>query len=347
MPTTGGTLTGGLAVNSPDGITTTGPLSAAGNGVFGGTVTAGRLVSYEDVDAAGSLNATGNLNVNGNSTVAYNGSFGGNLGVAGTATVGELDSTGNINAAGYIAASGQVTGSSLGSTAGIYAAGNINGGSISSSSTITAAGNISAAGFQGGPGNAAQLGMYGGSAINFRWYTAGTGQVAYRVNETVEKYIGATANVLDTQYASGGGGPTGAVFGGHDFPGTWYYCYVDFTSDERIKLNIAPSEIDALDILKQIPVDQYDIKPEVASVFRALRGMHGREVLASSDHVAIGLVAQKLQALIPEAVYVGPQPGDNALPEDSHNITLPAITPYLIRAVQQLVARVEALEGGK
>jgi hypothetical protein len=169
--------------------------------------------------------------------------------------------------------------------------------------------------------------------------------VAYRIDETLEKYIGTTTNVWDTQYYYPGGGPTGGVFSGHDSPGTWYYCYIDFTSDERIKNNIVPSEIDALGILKQVPVDQYDIKPEVAGSFRALGGIHGREVPASSGHVAIGLVAQKLQALIPEAVYVGPQPGDNALPEDCHNITLPAITPYLIRAVQQLAARVEVLEG--
>jgi hypothetical protein len=81
----------------------------------------------------------------------------------------------------------------------------------------------------------------------------------------------------------------------------------------------------------------------VAEIFRSLRGIHGREV-TSSDHVPIGLVAQKLQALIPEAVYIGPQPGDNPLPEDCHNITLPAITPYLIRAVQQLAVRLEAME---
>ena len=115
--------------------------------------------------------------------------------------------------------------------------------------------------------------------------------------------------------------------------------------DERIKTNIAPTQVDALGILKQVPIDQYDIRPEVAGVFRALR-MHGREVPASSDHVPIGLVAQRLQALIPEAVYVAPQPGDNALPE-IFNITLLALVPYLVRAVQQLEGRLAELEGAR
>ena len=216
---------------------------------------------------------------------------------------------------------------------------------MAASGDITTSGVFSGARLQGGPGGAGQLRTWNTvNSINFVWDTAGTGQLSYRVDESVQKLIGSTVNFLDSQLAYPGGGPTNAVIGAHDFPGTWYYAFIDYVSDERIKSNIAPSQIDALGILKQVPIDQYDIRPEVAGVFRSLR-MHGRDAPTSSDHVAIGLVAQKLQALIPEAVYIGPQPGGSALPEDCHNITLPAITPYLIRAVQQLTARLEALEG--
>lgn len=256
-----------------------------------------------------------------------------------------------IDSAGTVNATALVQGASLYSRGNIDAAANISAnGTLYAASDISTGGVFSGARLQGGPGGAGQLRTYNTvNSINFRWGTAATGQLSYRVDESVEKFIGSTVNVWDTQYYYPGGGPTGGVFSGHDTPGTWYYSYIDYTSDERIKSNIVPTTVDALSVLKQVPVDEYDVSAQVVDMFRSLNRSDGqasaREDRPESAHVPIGLVAQKLQALIPEAVYIGQQPAGGPLPEDCHNITLPAITPYLIRAVQQLVARLEALEG--
>jgi hypothetical protein len=355
-----GTLRGNQIISNGDmsavGTFTGGVVNSTGSITAGLDVNVGRNLGVQGtayavgVDCSGRVNAAyyqcdGNtvIDTGGGATVLYKGGNASGILLYNAVTYYDNNShtfrnsggsnTFTIDASGNVNATAQVQGASLYSRAGISAVGD-----------ISTSGILSGARLQGGPGGAGQLRMYGtNNSINFVWDTAGTGQLSYRVDESVQKLIGATDNVLDTQYAYPGGGPTNAVMGGHDFPGTWYYSFIDYTSDERIKTNIAPSQIDALAVLQQVPVDQFDIKPEVVATFRRLRGIQGREV-AGSDHIAIGLVAQRLQALIPEAVYVGPQPGDNPLPADCHNITLPALVPYLVRAVQQLAARLEVLE---
>ena len=227
-------------------------------------------------------------------------------------------------------------------------------GNINSNGNIVANGTISTPCLAGGTGQAGTLQMYNtANRINFR-FDGGAQQVAYRVDNSLDRYIATTTNVFDTQFAGGGGGPTGVVFGGHDVPGTWYYCYVDYTSDERIKANIVPSAVDALTVLRQIPVDQFDIKAAVAAWFASV-GKPTEEraqMMANAQpaHVPIGFIAQKLKPLIPDAVYIGPQSNDvpgSPLPRDTLTINAQALVPYLVRAIQQLAARLEALEASR
>lgn len=101
-------------------------------------------------------------------------------------------------------------------------------------------------------------------------------------------------------------------------------------SDQRLKTNIAAPEADAIDVLRALKLSSYDRTDQDRPRFR------------------IGLVAQQVQELIPEAVIVGPtecpKGGTLEHPGLLHLDPNP-ILAYAIRAIQQLTARVEALEG--
>jgi hypothetical protein len=120
-----------------------------------------------------------------------------------------------------------------------------------------------------------------------------------------------------------------------------YWLWVDSGSDERIKENIEPSEVDALAAVIALPVRQFDFIPQAADALRT--PAKGR---VSSYHVPIGLVAQEVAGLIPDMDIIVPQPDgrDPSLPQDLHAIVLPNAVPFLIRAIQQLEARLAALE---
>jgi len=97
------------------------------------------------------------------------------------------------------------------------------------------------------------------------------------------------------------------------------------TSDERLKARIQDSDA-GLAAVMQIPVRDF-------------------EFAADPGRVQQGLLAQELHEIYPDAVHVG---GDD--PEkEPWGIDYGRLTPLLMRAVQQLAARVEALEarGGR
>ena len=210
---------------------------------------------------------------------------------------------------------------------------------------------------RGGPGDAGTLKGYDGHTICFRWVdnvngAVGNSQLEYRIDEVVGKIILGTRNFYNAGLEVGGGGPTNWVYSGTDGT-TWFYCHIDITaSDERIKSNIADSEIDALGLLNRVKLSQFDIKPEVAAWCQSV-GKEPEERTrmmrdAQAAHVGIGFVAQQVQTVIPEAVFCAHQHGlspDGPLPDDLQSINNQMFIPYLVRAVQQLQARVEALEG--
>jgi Collagen triple helix repeat (20 copies)/Chaperone of endosialidase len=100
-------------------------------------------------------------------------------------------------------------------------------------------------------------------------------------------------------------------------------------SDRRLKSNVQPAAIDALAIVNQLNVVSCEIAPP------------GFE----AQHWDCALIADEVEPLIPCA-YIGPAPDDPNMPglqSFAALSPLPLITT-LVRAVQQLTARVEALE---
>jgi Chaperone of endosialidase len=143
------------------------------------------------------------------------------------------------------------------------------------------------------------------------------------------------------------GGPTSLALQFTDPASTaLYQCFIDTLSDQRIKKNIAPTEVDALSAVLNVPVRQFDVKGEFLTAIRPLEPSGAVQQAMADAHVQIGIVAQEALLFIPEMVNVTDQPtGRNpAVPQDLHSIMNGAAVPYLIRAIQQLAARVEQLE---
>lgn len=93
------------------------------------------------------------------------------------------------------------------------------------------------------------------------------------------------------------------------------------TSDIRLKENIKETQFGLDDILK-VKVCDYNFKTD------------------EKDHVQTGFIAQQLHEVIPQVVGVG---GDNPT-TDPWDIAHAALTPHLVKAIQDLHAKVEKLE---
>ena len=105
-------------------------------------------------------------------------------------------------------------------------------------------------------------------------------------------------------------------------------------SDARLKTNIRDSEIDALGALCAVPVRAFEW------------GELGRRLLPHrADHpVVCGLVAQELEEAIPHAVEVLSLAGQMISDDSLRQINHTHLTPYFIRAIQQLTERIATLE---
>lgn len=140
-----------------------------------------------------------------------------------------------------------------------------------------------------------------------------------------------------------GASPSGLQFSCTNAGGTVaYFIWVSATSDIRIKENIGPTQVDALAAICAIPVRAFDYQRRALDALRPSGA--GR---LSTYHMDIGLIAQEVAECIPDMDAVAPQPEsrDPSIPADLHTINLPNAVPYLIRAIQQLEARVRELEG--
>jgi hypothetical protein len=121
--------------------------------------------------------------------------------------------------------------------------------------------------------------------------------------------------VSDVCYFSPDGGGSGVYWG-----------YTGF-SDARLKNNIRDTQVDALAAVMAIPVREFEWKEE------AFKWMP-----RSGPKVSVGIVAQELPEVMSHAI------GTVELAGDYHYINDPQLTPYLIRAIQQLEARIAELE---
>ena len=93
------------------------------------------------------------------------------------------------------------------------------------------------------------------------------------------------------------------------------------SSDQRLKENIVDAP-GALSSVNAIKVRSFDWK-------------------ADGSHTEYGYIAQELLEVVPEAVSV---PAD---PEEMMGVDFGKLTPRLVKAIQELTARLEALEGAK
>jgi hypothetical protein len=209
--------------------------------------------------------------------------------------------------------------------------------------TIT--GPISAPYLTGGDFGVGTLRTINNHTICFDWANTGTGyQLAFHIDgvTTGAPYVCTTLNAQNLKLQSGGG-PIGVQLNLSDFGGNAYAIFTDTASDERIKTNMQPTAVDALAQVLQVEVSQFDIIAAAASALQP----YDSPAIAQDVHVPIGLIAQQVQSIMPEMVTVVQQAEghDPAIPDDMHYITLQQAVPYLIRAIQQLEARLAALEG--
>lgn len=117
------------------------------------------------------------------------------------------------------------------------------------------------------------------------------------------------------------------IFGGSSFK-IYNNSYVDFysninmhnfdiidgeittSSDARLKTNIQDSQVDALNVINQIEMKEFDW-------------------IENKEHETIGMIAQQLQTIEPSLVYEDPSTG-------KLSIKTTKFIPYLIKAIQQL-----------
>ena len=91
----------------------------------------------------------------------------------------------------------------------------------------------------------------------------------------------------------------------------------DKASDRRLKENIAPTTINALAIINKLDMVEFDF-------------------IKDKKHEEIGLIAQEVEDIIPQAISRDPESEDSYL-----HIDYTAFVPYLIKAIQELNQKLE------
>ena len=143
--------------------------------------------------------------------------------------------------------------------------------------------------------------------------------------------VGYTPNASQTDIISWGWNSNGNIYA--SLIGGGQRVWATSASDRRLKSNIRPSTVDALGIIEQLKVVSADIKfPNFAS-----------------HHWDCALIADEVRPLIPVA-YIPPIDPKTGEPDEGREDAYAALSPLplittLIKAVQQLSARVEQLEG--
>ena len=94
----------------------------------------------------------------------------------------------------------------------------------------------------------------------------------------------------------------------------------DKASDRRLKENIVPTTINALDVINKLDMVEFDF-------------------IKDKKHEEVGLIAQEVEKVIPQAISRNPENEADFL-----HIDYTAFVPYLIKAIQELNQKVERLE---
>ena len=127
-------------------------------------------------------------------------------------------------------------------------------------------------------------------------------------------------NMWDSEIIGGGWNPKGGnnavVWWNQIGSGSVKY-WIDKSSDRRLKENIAPTTINALDIINKLDMVEF-------------------EFIKDKKHEEVGLIAQEVEDIIPQAISRDPESEDNYL-----HIDYTAFVPYLIKAIQELNQKLE------
>jgi hypothetical protein len=111
---------------------------------------------------------------------------------------------------------------------------------------------------------------------------------------------------------------------------TFWFNISPASSDERLKSNIVASEIDALGLINQLEMIEFDKSD-------------GSPMGGPSKHFKVGVRGQQIEQIMPDTVMKGPV--DAPIPGQIQ-IDVLALNGYMLKAIQQLTQRLEALEGG-
>ncbi len=148
-----------------------------------------------------------------------------------------------------------------------------------------------------------------------------SGIAASTINEKVGSYASGTSwekvNYFLKFYGSGTALLQNA--GGSNFIWT-----ISSWSDARIKKNIKDTDVIGLEKINAIKIRQFDFKDE-----------------ARGTHKEIGYVAQELQEVVPDCVVNVP---DEEFEDGLLYVEDKPLIPYLVKAVQELSAKIESLE---
>ena len=96
--------------------------------------------------------------------------------------------------------------------------------------------------------------------------------------------------------------------------------WIDKASDKRLKENIAPATINALDAINKLNMVEFDF-------------------IKDKKHEKVGLIAQEVEKVIPQAISRNPDNEDDFL-----HIDYNTFVPYLIKAIQELNQKIQKLE---
>jgi len=113
-------------------------------------------------------------------------------------------------------------------------------------------------------------------------------------------------------------------------------------SDERLKINIQPTQVNALAAIVAVEVVEYDWNED---------GLTIGHIHSQLKHVEIGVIGQQAVEHVPEMFEAGPVSLPNGDTEYRMTFHPEKAVPYLIRAIQQqqdlivaLTARLAAIE---
>jgi hypothetical protein len=318
-------------------LTFTGNLSAAG-GTFSGALSAATGTFSGNLSAAGGT-FSGDLS-------AAGGTFSGDLSAAGGTFSGDLSAAGGTFSGDLSAAGGTFSGD-------LSAAGGTFSGDLSAA-TGTFSGNISAAGGSIGGWSIAPTYLSAGSTVlynngavtigNFVLDTAGNldaGQGEF--NATIQSQ-GTLRVVRSGWWSSSGGGGRGislvgfrnsdneTVVGTIQFANGFTNVAYNESSDMRLK-TIVDKPMNALEKILQMTPRNYYWNEEADPIT-------WEKLAPDKKTIDYGFIAQELYEVFPQMVTVG---GDDPK-TDPWQVAYSRITPLLVKAIQELSAKVASLE---